>query len=342
MALWLEGLSVDDDVAISTRVRVARNLSKYKFPSNMSIEDNDALVSDILNSAKDIMDSEYKYIRTLDLSKTEQQSYVEDHLISPNMVKKKDRSSFLLRKDERATIMINEEDHIRIQTLFSGLNLKKAWELCSKIDDELDRSLEYAYDEKLGYLTSCPTNVGTGLRASVMVHLPCITMTGNINSVVEGLRELGITVRGIYGEGSRALGNLYQISNQTTLGESEEEVMDKLDKVIRQIISKERSIRNYLRENMSIELQDKIYRSLGILKYSRILNSKESMKHLSNIRLGWELGILENQGYKDIIKVMIDIQPANIQQGIDKTLTEKERDVVRANIIREFILDMEG
>lgn len=342
MALWLDGITSDDDVAISTRVRVARNISKYKFPSHMSLEENDALVSDILNSAKDIMDSEYKYIRTMDLTNTQRQSYIEDHLISPNMVKKKDRSSFLLRKDERATIMINEEDHIRIQTLFPGLNLKKAWELCSKIDDELDKSLEYAYDEKLGYLTSCPTNVGTGLRASVMVHLPCITMTGNINSVVDGLRKLGITVRGIYGEGSRALGNLYQISNQITLGESEQEVMDKLDKVIKQIISKERGIREHLKQNMSVELQDKIYRSFGILKYSRILSSKESMNHLSNIRLGWEMGILENEKYKDIIKIMIDIQPANIQQGNEKKLTEKERDIARANMIREFILDMEG
>lgn len=342
MTLWLEGISVDEDVAVSTRVRVARNLSKYKFPSNMSLEENDALVSDILNSAKDIVDGEYKYIRTMDLTKVEQQSYIEDHLISPNMVKKKDISSFLLRKDERATIMINEEDHIRIQTLFSGLNLRKAWELCSKIDDELDENLEYAYDERLGYLTSCPTNVGTGLRASVMVHLPCIKMTGNINSVIDGLRKLGITVRGIYGEGSRALANLYQISNQTTLGESEEEVMDKLDKVIRQIVSKERVIRNYLIENMSLELKDKVYRSFGILKYSRILNSKEAMNHLSNLRMGWEMKILGNEKYKYIIKLMIDIQPANIQKGNQKILSEKERDIIRANMIRKFILQMEG
>jgi protein arginine kinase len=314
MTLWLEGLSADDDVAVSTRVRVARNLSKYKFPSNMSLEENDSLVSDILSSAKDIVDGEYKYIRTMDLTKV----------------------------DERATIMINEEDHIRIQTLFSGLNLKKAWNLCSKIDDELDKNLEYAYDERLGYLTSCPTNVGTGLRASVMVHLPCIKMTGNINSVIDGLRKLGITVRGIYGEGSRALGNLYQISNQTTLGESEEEVMDKLDKVIRQIVSKERGIRNYLIKNMSVELEDKIYRSFGILKYSKILNSKEAMNHLSNIRMGWEMGVLENKEYKDIIKLMIDIQPANIQQGNQNVLTEKERDIIRSHMIREFILEMEG
>lgn len=342
MAKWLEELSADDDVVISTRVRIARNIEKYRFPSSMSLDETDALVSDILTSAKDTIDNEYKYIRTLDLTNIEGQSYIEDHLISPNMLKEKDRSSFLLRKDEKATIMINEEDHIRIQTLFSGLNLKKAWELCSNIDDALDRSLEYAYDERLGYLTSCPTNVGTGLRASVMVHLPSITMTNNIKSIVEGLRKLGITVRGLYGEGSKALGNLYQISNQTTLGESEEEVIDKLNRVINQTISRERNIRSYLKENMTMELEDKIYRSFGILKYSRILNSKEAMKHLSNIRLGWEIGILTDERFKDIIKIMIESQPANIQKRLGKTLSEKQRDIARSTIIREFILEMEG
>src|SRR5699024_3134150 len=167
--------------------------------------------------------------RIRDLNPREQLVYVEEHLISPSMLGTKDKSSFLVKDDEKATIMINEEDHIRIQTLSPGLNLKESWEQCSLIDDELEGELDYAYDEKWGYLTACPTNVGTGLRASVMLNLPCVSMTGNINTIIEGLRKVGLTVRGIYGEGSEALGYLYQVSNQTTLGQSEEETIDKLN-----------------------------------------------------------------------------------------------------------------
>lgn len=342
MTKWLNGPAIDEDVIISTRLRVARNLSKYKFPSHLSVEESDTLTDDILNTMKDTLENNYMFYRLRDLTAREQLVYVEDHLISPNMVQRKDKSSFLLRNDERATIMINEEDHLRIQTLSPGLNLKEGWRLCSAIDDELEAKLNYAYDERWGYLTTCPTNVGTGLRASVMLHLPSLSMTGNINTIIEGLRKIGLTARGLYGEGSEALGYIYQISNQTTLGESEDEIIDKLNKVILQIISRERSTRNHLRDRRAFELEDRIFRSYGILSHSRILSSKEAMDHLSNVRLGWIMGMIKNSRLKDILKLMINIQPAKIQAKHDKDMNERERDIARAQIIREFILGMEG
>src|SRR5699024_10657687 len=330
MTKWLDEPSLDEDVVVSTRVRIARNLDKYKFPSLLSINESDELTDEVLVKMKEVLDSNYQFFRTRDLSDREQLVYVEKHLISPGLIQEKNKSSFLLRNDEKASIMINEEDHIRVQTLFPGSNLEKAWELCSNIDDRLEENLKYAYDKDLGYLTSCPTNVGTGLRASVMLHLPCITMTNNMNSLIEGLGSIGITVRGLYGEGSKALGNLYQISNQTTLGQSEEEIIEKLNKVVQQIINKERNTRKHLKEYKLLELEDKVYRSSGILRYARILTSKEATVHLSNIRLGLEMEILETGDFKDVIKLMMDIQPANIQIRYDKDMNEQERDTARA------------
>ncbi len=342
MTKWLEGPTVDLDVVISTRVRVARNLVKYKFPSLMTVAESDELTNEILNAIKDSSeDGNYKFNRIRDLNPRERLVFIEEHLISPGLIQNLEKSSFLVRNDERATIMINEEDHIRIQTLFSGLKLDEGWELCSQIDDKLEQTIDYAFDEKLGFLTSCPTNVGTGLRASVMVHLPCLSMTGHINTIIEALRKVGLTVRGLYGEGSEALGNLYQVSNQVTLGESEVDIIAKLNKVIAQIVARERNTRRYLMETKSVELEDKIFRSLGILTHSRLMSSKEAMNHLSNIKLGWDINIIQNDKLKEIVKLMIDIQPANIQKSLEKDMGSGERDNARAEIIREFIENME-
>ena len=343
MTKWLEGGAVDLDVVISTRVRVARNIEKYKFPSLITIEESNDLTNEILNAIKDSDDEgDYQFNIIRDLNPRERLVFIEEHLISPGLIQNLDKSSFLIRNDERATIMINEEDHIRIQTLFPGLKLNEAWELCSQIDDNLELKIDYAYDEKLGFLTSCPTNVGTGLRASVMVHLPCLSMTGHIQNIIEALRKVGLTVRGIYGEGSEALGNLYQISNQVTLGESEEEIIIKLNKVISQIVARERNTRRYLIETKALELEDKVYRSLGILTHSRLMSSKEAMTHLSNIKLGWDINLIKNEKLKDIVKLMIDIQPANIQKKLERDMLSVERDNARAEIIRKFIENTEG
>ncbi|MDR7871438.1 MAG: protein arginine kinase [Tissierellaceae bacterium] len=342
MTKWLDGIAIDEDVVISTRVRVARNISKYRFPSYMTVTESDDLTDDILNGMKEVMDDNYKFVRIRDITPREQMVYIEDHLISPNLADRKDKSSFLLRNDERATVMINEEDHIRIQTLFPGFNLNDAWKLCSDIDDKLSEKLEYAFDDRWGYLTACPTNVGTGLRASVMLHLPCITFAKTINSLIEGLREIGLTVRGLYGEGSESLGYLYQISNQVTLGESEEDIIGKLNKVVYQIIQRERKTREYLKEKKGMELENRIYRSYGILSYARIMSSKEAITHLSNLRLGWEMGLFSNEEIKDIFNLMVEVQPANIQKEFNKDMDNEERDIARAKKIRDYIYNLEG
>lgn len=343
MVKWLDGTGLDEDVVVSTRLRLARNLANYRFPNFMNNDEAEAVTNEILNCMKEnVYEVPYKFYRIRDLSDTERSAFVEDHLISPNLANNLNTGSFLLRNDEKATVMINEEDHIRIQVLLPGLNFEKGWEMASSIDDSLEGKVEYAYHEKFGYLTACPTNVGTGLRASVMVHLPCITMTGHINSIIEELTKIGLTVRGIYGEGTKALGNIFQISNQTTLGESEEEIIKKLNRVVREIISRERSTRVYMLDKRNHQMEDMIYRSYGILKYGRIISSQEAMNHLSNVKLGCDLGVIDYIKSKDIVKLMIEIQPANIQRAANRDLTYEERDIYRAELIRKKLSNLEG
>lgn len=341
MTKWLETLGKDEDVVVSTRLRVARNIEKYKFPELMSIEEVDALTEEVLDAVKDSK-YKYKFYRTKDLPYIERSMFVEEHLISPTLLKTAEKSSFLLSEDEKSTIMINEEDHIRIQVVLSGSNMEEGWKICSEIDDLLEKNIEYSFHEKFGYLTSCPTNVGTGLRASVMVHLPCVSMTGHLNIMMEALRKIGLTVRGIYGEGTKGLGNLYQISNQTTLGEKEEDIIKKLNKVIYQIVTRERSTRKYLEEKKGLQLQDKIFRSLGIIKHSRLISSKEAMLHLSNVKLGCDMGIIKGMSSKEIVKLMIEIQPASIQINMAKDMIKEERDMNRSQIIRNQLTRLEG
>lgn len=336
MVKWVEGTSSEEDVVVSTRIRLARNLKNYRFPQKMNIEESEKLTQEILNAMKDLFSNiNYKFIRINNLTPLERVIFIEEHLISPGLIQKPDYGSFLLREDEKTTIMINEEDHLRIQTLLPGLNFEKGWDISSEIDDFLEGSLDFAFHEEFGYLTACPTNVGTGLRASVMAHLPSLSITGHVNNLINGLNKIGVTVRGLYGEGTEALGNLYQISNQITLGEGEEQIINKLKNVIHQILDKERNVRNNLLNKRKNEMEDKIFRSLGILKYSRNITSKEAMKLLSNVRLGIEMGIINDIEFKEITKLMIEVQPASIQKYASKELTQEERDMFRSNFIRE-------
>lgn len=231
--------------------------------------------------------------------------------------------------------MINEEDHLRIQVLYPGLNFEKAWETINEIDNYLESNLDYAYDDEFGYLTACPTNVGTGIRASAMVHIPALSIIGHVDGLIRGFQKIGLTVRGLYGEGSKAYGDLYQISNQMTLGEEEEEIIKRLKGVIYQTINKERDIRENLLSKRKYEIEDRVFKSYGILKYSRKISSKEAMQHLSNVRLGKELGIINDIEFKDIEKITIGIQPGSIQKYANRELNNIERDIFRAEYIRE-------
>lgn len=338
---WLDGIGNDEDVVVSTRLRIARNMVNYKFPNFMTMDESEFVTEEILNAMKGREDI-YRFYRIKDLSELEKAVFVEEHLISPNLAQSTNNGSFLLRDDEKATIMINEEDHIRIQVLLPGLNIEEGWKISSIIDDNLEEKIEYAFHDKFGYLTSCPTNVGTGLRASVMVHLPALSITGHLNAIIDGLGKIGLTVRGLYGEGSKALGHLFQISNQTTLGEREEDIIKKLNKVIYQIVERERSTREFLLDKKRLQIEDKVFRSFGILNYSRLITSKEAMLHLSNVKLGSDMGIIKDIKPKDIMRLMIDIQPASIQTNFQKDMLKDERDMSRAQLIRNNLINMEG
>lgn len=336
MADWCQDSNLAEDVVVSSRVRIARNLQGYRFPQALSIGEAENLTEEILNGAKNIPNnSNYKFIRIANLSPIERMAYMEEYLISPGLVNNPDRGSFLLRDDKRVSIMINEEDHLRIQSLLPGLNFEKGWEICNEIDDYIEKSVSYAFHEDFGYLTACPTNVGTGLRVSAMVHIPSMFIAGHINNLIQSLNKIGLTVRGIHGEGTEAVGNLYQISNQITLGEREEKTIEKLKNIINQIIVREREMRNRLLARQALDIEDRVMRSLGILKYARLISSKEAMKHLSNVRLGMEMGIIKDMDFKAISKLMIDIQPAGIQNKKGVNMERPERDSERAILIRE-------
>lgn len=241
----------------------------------------------------------------------------------------------MLSENEEVSIMINEEDHIRIQCLFPGLQLTEALNIANEVDDWMEEHVDYAFDENKGYLTSCPTNVGTGIRASVMMHLPALVLTQQINRIIPAINQLGLVVRGIYGEGSEALGNIFQISNQITLGKSEHDIVEDLKSVVRQLISQERSAREALAKTSNIQLEDRVFRSYGILANSRIIESKEAARCLSDVRLGIDMGYIKNLSKKILNELMILTQPGFLQQYAGGPLRPDERDIRRAALIRE-------
>lgn len=334
---WYIENGPESDVVMSSRVRLARNFNDYPFPFKMSREDGEKVIQRVKDAIfnRSIATNDYEFKDMLKMNPIDKQALVEKHLISPNLVGAKSASAAIISKDEKVSIMINEEDHLRIQCLFPGLQLDKAWELCDKIDSLLEENIDYSFSEKYGYLTCCPTNLGTGIRASAMLHLPALTMTGYIKGMLEVCGKLGIAVRGIYGENSEALGNLFQISNQITLGQSEEEIINSITNIGTQIINQERMLRSELHSQNPFRFEDKIYRSLGILTNARIISSEESFKLISDVRLGVDMGIIKNINVTKLNEILLYIQPANLQKIFEKTLSPEERDIKRAEIIRE-------
>ena len=276
-------------------------------------------------------------IRMNTLDPLQKQVLVEKHLISPHLAEESPNGACLITDNEEISIMVNEEDHIRIQCITSGLQLNNALDIAFSVDDQLEEHLDYAFNEVRGYLTSCPTNVGTGLRASVMMHLPGLVMTRQINQVLPSLNQLGIAVRGIYGEGSEAIGNIFQISNQITLGKSENDIIMDLTTIVEQIIEQERTARQQIKNTAGVQLEDRIFRSLGVLMNSRIIESKEAAQCISDVRLGIDLGYIDNISATVLNELMILTQPGILQQQAGKTLRPFDRDVRRATLIRERI-----
>jgi protein arginine kinase len=335
---WMSADGPDSDIVMSTRIRLARNFNEFTFPTLFSNEEANGVISTIVEMAKSTPLNElgqYELLKIDQLQPVQKRVLVEKHLISPQLAEHAVNGACLLSENEEISIMINEEDHIRIQCLFPGLQLTEALTIANVVDDWIEGNVNYAFDEQYGYLTSCPTNVGTGLRASVMMHLPGLILTQQINRIIPAINQLGLVVRGIYGEGSEALGNIFQISNQITLGKSEEEIVEDLKSVVKQLISQERSARDALAKTLNIELEDRVFRSLGVLENSRILESKEAAKCLSDVRLGIDMGYINNIPKSILNELMILTQPGFLQQYAGGPLRPNERDIRRAALIRD-------
>jgi protein arginine kinase len=326
-----------NDIVITSRIRLARNLKNYKFPINMTEAESNSVIQEITDAVGK-HDKDYKLTYMKDLSDVKKNSLIENHIISPALAKKKDEGAFLLSPDQKVSIMINEEDHIRIQTIEDGLSLKECWELSNEVDDSIEDNVDYAFDKELGYITACPTNIGTGMRASVMLHLPALSITNQVDKLLYGVSQLGVAVRGVYGEGTKSMGHLYQISNQGTLGASEETLIDKINQIVMQIIDKEKNTREHLLKNNYDELEDDFYRAYGLLTNARKISVDEAMKLLSLVKLGSEMGITPMVKGKNIYRLMIWSQPNNISSIEGTELSVKERDKKRAEIIRRELL----
>ncbi|MCI1944660.1 protein arginine kinase [Clostridium luticellarii] len=334
---WMTTCNNDEDLVISSRMRLARNLAKVPFPHKLNVEKGREIIKRVENAFYTSADNEkeFKTNYLWEKDNNERQLYLEKHLISKNLIDNSDKTAFILNNKETVSIMINEEDHIRIQCITAGLNLEEAYDLSNKIDDFLEEKLEYAFDEKWGYLTACPTNIGTGLRASVMVHLPALSLNNQINGLLNALAQVGMTIRGLYGEGSKPVGNIYQISNQVTLGRSEKEIVSNLKAIAIQVINEEKISRENLVKKYKNELEDRIYRALGILRSAVLLSSNECLRLLSDVRLGVEMGIIKDVDKVTLNNLLVNIQPAAIQREGSRNLSSSERDFNRAKLVRE-------
>ncbi len=329
---WYKNKGAEGDIVLSTRVRLARNITEYPFPMRLDESQN----RDIGNIVKDILDSDktfdLSFVDMSSLSSAETVSLAEKHLISPEFACDTLGRSLLLSDDEDISIMICEEDHIRIQTVYPGLSLDEAFVTALKIDNILEDKLSYAFDENLGYLTQCPTNIGTALRASVMLHLPALSKKGAMHRLSTTVAKLGLTLRGSYGEGSEVSGDIYQLSNQVTLGISEEAAIKNLNSIAMQIITQEKQARALLVKDE--DYLDRIYRAYGILKSAYKLTSKELMNLISYVRVGVSEGILDIPAEK-LREMTVLLQPATLNAQSGRVLTQTERDVLRSQKVRE-------
>ena len=331
LSRWMEGGGPEAEIVISSRVRAARNIEGSQF-SCLASEQETGTVLDRVSSVTGSSDKfkDFKRLQINEISDLEKQTLVEKHLISPFLAYESSNGAMLMRGDEGVIIMINEEDHLRIQTILPGLRLEEAWKETEKYDDLLESELNYVFDERYGYLTACPTNVGTGLRASVMLHLPALIMTRQINRLLGALSQVGLTVRGLYGEGTEIIGSLLQVSNQVTLGHSEEEIVSNLGSVICQVIEQEQSARQGLLDKKRAELTDKAWRALGTLKYSQIMSSQEAIELISDLRLGYDLGLINDQvDHKLLNELLVLIRPGCLQLLAGRELDHNERNLER-------------
>lgn len=334
-AEWMQTAGPHSDIVMTSRVRLARNLRGHPFPGWSKKDDRLDVLGIIRPHLEELDEMSDAFSQQLaDLTSIQKQVLVERHLISREHAAKSDGCAAVMDRQQFISIMVNEEDHLRMQAIQPGLNLTEAYRQLDDLDSRLDSKLDYAFDRRLGYLTACPTNLGTGMRASAMVHLPALVLSEQINPVIQAVNKIGLAVRGLYGEGTEALANLFQVSNQNTLGEREEEIIARLQKVIEQIIEHERNARLKLIEEKPSMVHDQIGRSYAVLRHAHLIASKESLNLLSMLRLGADLGCFPS-GTRSLIDVLFtEIQPAHLQIAAGEKLDPQERDAMRAEILR--------
>ena len=333
---WYLQSGKESDVVVSSRIRLARNIIEYPFETRCSKKENE----EIVNKIKEVLPSigyGLKILKLKDMDDITKMSLVEKRLVSPDFVmNKNDIGAIAINEEENICIMINEEDHLRLQVFAPGFEIEELLKLMVEIDTKFGKALNYAYNDKYGYLTACPTNVGTGMRVSVMVHLPALTKTGNIQKVLHIINSFGMNIRGIYGEGSKAAGDMYQISNKQTLGVSEEEIINNMKIIVEKIIEQERLARKYLAKH-SVELEDKVYRSFGVISNCKKISSEEAREILSDVKLGTDLGIIKELDDLKVKKLYLYTKPANLQKYLGEVNDNYEREIKRAEVIKNII-----
>ncbi|NLT94083.1 MAG: protein arginine kinase [Clostridia bacterium] len=332
-SIWTEGEGQYSEIVLSSRVRLARNLAQFPFP----LMQTEASANAVLERLDKVFanSKELKLYRMSEIPELERQALVEKHLISPEHVQKPENKGIIVNREGSISIMVNEEDHLRIQCFASGLELETLLAQADKIDDEIEKEVNYAYDEQYGYLTCCPTNLGTGMRVSVMMHLPGLVLTNQAGVIFSQLSKLGIAVRGLFGEGTDAHGNLFQISNQITLGQDEKEIIENISSVAKKLVSQEQAARNYLLNNAGPQVEDKARRAYGILTNAKLISSQEALGLISDLRLGKALGVINELDLKTINELYLLCQPGYLQVLAKGHLDPQARDIKRAEIIKE-------
>ena len=340
---WMTGMQAEADAVVTSRIRLARNLRGHSFPGWAKKAERAETLAILQPAVEGLSAMKDAFSRELgDLTQVQKQVLVERHLISREHAAKGEGSGAVIERRQSFSIMLNEEDHLRMQSIRPGLRLKEAYEALNVLDSELEQKLEYAFDPTLGYLTTCPTNLGTGLRASSMLHLPGLVLSDQIGPVLQAVNKIGLAVRGLYGEGTESLGNLYQISNQSTLGEAEEAIIERLDRVIAQVASHEQNAREKLMEDDPGMVADKIGRAYGVLRHAHLIESKEALNLLSLLRLGGDLGLFPAGTVNLCDTLLMDIQQAHLQLHAGTKLSPESRDSIRAEIMRSRLQSLDS
>lgn len=339
-AAWLSGEGDEALVVLSTRVRLARNVAGCKFPTTADSETKKRIIGyfDSTLSRSNLLSAGQRFMAS-DLGELDRDFLIERHLISPVFLDGDSSKALLIGESERLSIMVNEEDHLRVQSLAAGLDPQGAFDMAAKYETEIGRYLEFDYDPDFGFLTACPTNAGTGMRLSVLIHLPGLVLTREIDKVVSHITRTGLVVRGFYGEGSDVLGNLFQISNQNTLGVTEQDIINHILRVSHEIIEQEASARQRLVDEAQDMIEDKIWRAYGILKNARVLTSDEVMNLLSAVRLGHAMKVIDFLDVTLINEILLLSQPAHLQKYFGHAMDFSKRDFVRAQMVREKLRD---